>query len=320
MSNRYYQAFSRLKKEFPRIAQKYCVWVGRLYVDAGVSYVRYGVTPNEYLGWRFYELSNLERKRFYTARDSSKWESRFNDPASADLFNKKNLTNQTFRNFISRKWLYAAEASVEEIAEFLKTGKTIIKPVGLSSGHGIHVAKNDKAEDLVGKEILLEEFVTQHHLLSALNESSVNTIRVYTVKQTVNKCKTEGVIFLSASIRVGGNGAEVDNYHSGGVAYPLDTATGIVSGAGTAINGSKVLFHPGSGMKVIGYQIPNWDGLRQYVLDLNRVVEGARLIAWDIAVLEEGFELIEANYNGDPGLMQAPTQEGKKQIILDNYK
>lgn len=192
MGNRYNKAFNRLRKELPRIAEKYGIWIGRLYVDAAVSFVRYGVTPNEYLGWRFYELSNLERKRFYTARDSAKWESRFNDPASADIFNKKHLTNQTFRNFISRKWLLAADASEEEITQFLTSRKTIIKPVGLSSGHGIHVAKDDKAEDLVCKEILLEEFVTQHHSLSALNGSSVNTIRVYTVKQIVNKCKTGG--------------------------------------------------------------------------------------------------------------------------------
>lgn len=124
---------------------------------------------------------------------------------------------------------------------------------------------------------------------------------------------------MSALIRVGGTGAEVDNYHSGGVAYPIDTDTGVVSGAGITINGSKVFFHPSSGMKVVGFQIPNWESLRQYVLDLNSVVDGARLIAWDIAVLNDGFELIEANYNGDPGLMQAPFQEGKKRIIVDNY-
>ncbi len=192
MSNRYVKGFYRLKHEFPQIAEKYGIWVGKLYFDAAVAFLRYGVTPNEYLGWRFYELSHLERKQFYTARDSEKWERRFNDPASADLFNKKHLTNKTFRDFISRKWLYAADASKEEINEFLTAQKTIIKPVGLSSGHGIHVAKTDTAEDLVGKEILLEEFVTQHHLLSALNASSVNTIRVFTLKPNINKCKRGG--------------------------------------------------------------------------------------------------------------------------------
>lgn len=318
MSNRYLKAFNRLKHEFPQIAEKYSVWVGKLYFDAAFAFLRYGVTPNEYLGWRFYELSHLERKQFYTARDSKKWERRFNDPACADLFNKKHMTNKTFRDFISRKWLYAADASKEEINEFLIDYKTIIKPVGLSSGHGIYVSKTDKAEDLVGKEVLLEEFVTQHQSLSVLNASSVNTIRVYTLKPNVNKYK-RGVIFLSASIRVGGADAEVDNYHYGGVGYPIDTDTGIVSGAGTAINGSRVLFHPSSGMKVVGFQIPNWERLRQYVLDLNCVVDGARLIAWDIAVLDDGFELIEANYNGDPGFMQAPSQEGKKRIIVENY-
>ncbi len=80
-----------------------------------------------------------------------------------------------------------------------------------------------------------------------------------------------------------------------------------------------MLFHPGSGTKVIGFEIPNWEKLKEFVIMLDRVIPKARLIAWDIAVLEDGFELIEANYQGDPGLMQAPTQTGLKNLIINNY-
>ncbi len=135
----------------------------------------------------------------------------------------------------------------------------------------------------------------------------------------VNRLRLGGVKFLSAAVRVGGKNAEVDNYHAGGVGYPIDINSGVISGAGVTIKGEKVLFHPGSGTKVIGFEIPNWEKLKEFVIMLDRVIPKARLIAWDIAVLEDGFELIEANYQGDPGLMQAPTQTGLKNLIINNY-
>ena len=330
MKNRYIDAFSRLKEGLSKVSRLYDINIISLYWDAAKCFIRYGVTPNEYLGWRFYQLSHLERSRFYTARDSRRWEQRFNDPNYADYFNQKQLTNKKFREFIKRDWLYTKDCHENDIKKFLVTHpKVIVKPIGLSSGRGIHVANNENVQELMKGDYLLEEFIVQHSRMSILNESSVNSIRIYTLKTLDGNIKIcsaphvyieNDVIFLSASIRVGGVGSEVDNYHAGGIGYPIEIQTGVVSGAGTTISGEKVLYHPGSGAKVIGSEIPNWKQLVQFVIQLCHVVPKARLIAWDIAVLENGFELIEANYDGDPGFMQAPTQTGKKKIIIHNYR
>lgn len=323
MLERYTAAFERLKVGLRREAKKNNIKALRLYIDAAKCYIRYGVTPNEYLGWRFFELSHFERSKFYTARHSNKWETRFNNPEFADNFNQKQLTNRVFHDFIHRDWIYTRDCSEKTIKEFLeKHHKVIVKPVGLSSGRGIHVANNEDINNLIINEYLLEEFIVQHKDMAALNSSSVNSVRVYTLSLRTDKGqKLNGtdVLFLSASIRVGGAGAEVDNYHAGGVGYPIDIQTGTVCAAGTTISGEKVLYHPGSGTKVIGFEIPHWKELKDYVIALDHVIPQARLIAWDIAVLENGFELIEANYNGDPGFMQAPTQTGMKNEIINNY-
>lgn len=104
-NNRYIKAFARLQQAIPNIAAKYQKSKLWFYLDAAKCFVRYGVTPNEYLGWRFYELSGFERKGFYTARDSNKWERKFNTPEYADYFNLKELTNKAFSKFISRDWI-----------------------------------------------------------------------------------------------------------------------------------------------------------------------------------------------------------------------
>ena len=148
--------------------------------------------------------------------------------------------------------------------------------------------------------------------MSDLNPSSVNTIRVYTI---LDKSNTPHI--LSASIRVGGGvNSEVDNFHSGGVGYPLDVEHGVVMAAGRAITGEKCLYHPGTGAKMIGFEVPNWKGLVDYINRATQVFPTARMIAWDVAVLEDGFEMIEGNYNGDPGFMQTPSNTGKKREIL----
>lgn len=35
------------------------------------------------------------------------------------------------------------------------------------------------------------------------------------------------------------------------------------------------------------------------------------MIEWDVDVLEDGSEMIEGNYNGDPVFLQAPSNTGK---------
>ena len=153
----------------------------------------------------------------------------------------------------------------------------------------------------------------QHPKISELNPSSVNSIRVYTLQK-----KDKTPLILSASIRVGGRGADVDNYHAGGVGYPIDIESGIVYKPGTGIDGTEYIYHPSTGVKMVGFEIPNWQRLKQFVYDAIMVIPQARLLAWDVAVLENGFEMIEGNYNGDPGFMQAPSKVGKKRIIKKN--
>lgn len=154
---------------------------------------------------------------------------------------------------------------------------------------------------------LIECFIQQHPEIMRLNPSSVNTIRVYTLTK-----KDDTPHILSASIRVGGKNADADNYHAGGCGDPIDIETGIVYMPGTDIKGNHHIFHPSTGVKMIGFEVLNWDALKQFVYKAMEVIPEARLLAWDVAVLEDGFEMVEGNCNGDPGFMQAPSKQGKK--------
>ena len=314
MSSRYKVAINRLKNSINYISSEYHCRKTRIWIDALWSYIRYGVTPAEYIGFGFYKWGGLTKKQFYTARHSYKFEKLFNDPAYKNIFWDKEKFNEEFREWVNRDWIFCGNSSKENVEKFLNNHPSVIvKPTSLSSGHGIHKfnEEKDSVVILIKEKCLLEEFVTQHHEMAKLNPTSVNTIRVYTVMD-----KKGQVHILTASIRVGGSGAVVDNYHSGGVGYPLDVKSGVVCGAGVDINGTEHLFHPGNDEKVIGFQVPNWDGLCEFIFSACKHLKGARLIAWDVAVLEDGFEMIEGNYEGDPGFMQSPSKKGMYYQIL----
>ena len=310
---RYKVAFNKLLKSLDPIATKYHTSKIRILWDAAYSALRYGVTPNQYIGFQFWRCSSIEKKLFYTARDQNKYDKQFNDPAHYDDFWNKVKFNQKFTDFIKRDWLFAPDHTIEEIDEFLQSHpKIIIKPTNLSSGRGIEVYRGQfSPQECQQSGILLEEFCHQHHEMTRLNPSSVNTVRMYTI---LDQAGTPHII--SVMIRIGGSNAEVDNYHAGGVGYPVDTETGYVCGPGYDINGNSFYVHPSTGEKVIGFEIPNYNELVRFVFDATAVVPTARLIAWDVAVLEDGFEFIEGNYDGDSGFMQTPSKTGKRFDIL----
>ena len=308
----YTNGLKRLTQTLTPIAERYGKNKLVFWADYFWSYIRYGVTPNQYVGFRFYEKSAVERSEFYTFRQHKRFEKALNDPAHYWTFWNKQEFNKAFHEFVHRDWLYCAEASEAEIQAFLNDHtKVMVKPTSASSGQGIHVYKGESVSNLIESKALLEEFVSQHHLMAELNQSSVNTVRVYTI---LDKNNTPHI--LSASIRVGGVNSEVDNFHAGGVGYPLNAEYGIVMAAGRTIMGVDCLYHPGTNKKLIGFEVPNWKELKEFIFSATQVFPTARMIAWDVAVLEDGFEMIEGNYNGDPGFMQSPSGKGKRKEIL----
>lgn len=312
--NRYIKAIKRMSESLDPLCKKYNVPRIYFWINALLATIRYGVTPNQYISFRFWEKSSLEKKQFYTRRQHYKLEKKLNDRRFYKTFWDKEKFNEAFKDFVNREWIFCQTASDKEIEEFVKNHKTcLVKPQALSAGRGIHIYNsNDSFDKLRNEKCLLEEYVIQAKKMAELNPSSVNTIRVYTL------LNNNTVIFLSATLRVGGADAVVDNFHTGGVAYPIDCEYGIITAAGRNIQGETYLYHPTTNKKMIGFEIPHWYELKQFISVACFVIPTARLIAWDVAILENGFEMIEGNYNGNPDIMQSPSNTGKLKEILRN--
>lgn len=159
--------------------------------------------------------------------------------------------------------------------------------------------------------MILEAFIQQHPTLSAVNPSSVNTVRICTARDRAGE-----VHVIGASLRGGGAGSVVDNLHADGVQYSVDPETGLIVRGGVKFNGERnVYFHPSTNAKMIGLQIPNWDKVLETVKQAGKIPPNLRYIGWDIAVTEKGCEIIEANIlQGSNGMQQDGV--GKYRIIM----
>lgn len=132
-----------------------------------------------------------------------------------------------------------------------------------------------------------------------MNPDTVNTIRVYTLKDG------KGIVHIpAAALRVGTPNHCVDNFHAGGTAWPLDVKTGMVVAGGFSSKGSiHSKYLPGKDIYMVGFRVPNWDEVCGTV---SAAAERTplRWLGWDIAVTEDGLDIVEANNGADVDLAQ----------------
>jgi hypothetical protein len=146
---------------------------------------------------------------------------------------------------------------------------------------------------------VVQERIHNHPVLAEVAPYAANTVRVQTLLSDDGD-----VHVLGAALRLGREGAMVDNFSQGGVAVRVNPQTG-VTGRGVAKKQSGFLaHHPDSGVLLEGRQVPYWDDVLRLVRRGARCFTGLRGIGWDVAVTPTGPVLIEANNNWDLQLVQ----------------
>lgn len=316
--NKYINGLRNLQKRFVFISRRDNINIMKLWVTALFDYIRYGVTPNEFTTFSFYEKKHVLKRTYYTARWQNKIEAMFNAPQNAPYFNDKSKFNAAFSKYVQRSWIFCPDHNNLEINDFIKSHTDlIVKPTNLSSGHGIHKLDKSKVDvdSLIRDRALLEEICENHHQLKILAPSALSTVRIYTLLD-----KNSNVHILGSFLRMGGKkNAIVDNFHSGGVYVRIDFESGIILTNGKNIDGEIFERHPLSGVRFIGFQLPLWEKVKKTLYDIVGFFPDSCFIGWDIAILENRVELIEGNYIADPGFMQSLDNGGKLFDLLKSY-
>lgn len=296
--------FNSNTRKFIHGGLKNCAWIDEVY-----CFIRHGCSPDDYFRYEFYKKSDYERSRFITYRRSQRLIKQYNDPQYIKYFKEKQLFNEKFSDFLGREWLDCNKASWEEFVEFVHRHKEVLmKPLDGGQGKGIYKLTESELTTIdynTNRHFLCEQIIQQHSIMSSLNNSSVNSVRVLTFKGQVIAC----------ALRIGGTGAIVDNLHSNGVCAHLDLKTGIIDNLCINNQLEKFLYHPGSHLQLVGFRIPNWDKVIETAKAAAMVVPQVQYVGWDIAVTETGTALIEGNHDPGHDVVQMIAQTGLYNVI-----
>ena len=261
--------------------------------------VKYNAGYMDYKIAQMYRLNDEQRKTVITRGISNDIVRRMNPKEYWHFFDDKAEFNETFREWIPRKWLRIDEKTdPEELFALCRNEQALIgKPLEGSSGQGIQKYEKDAWKD--GPEAflnrlrqdqigILEEIVVQHPKMASLCPTSVNTCRIATLMGD----KQQGIVY--AFLRIG-NGKVMDNVDCGGMAARIDLESGKLLTVGADKQGNTFIKHPITNTSIIGFKIPFWEEAKAMCLEAAQKVPEMRFIAWDVAITEKGPTFIEGN-------------------------
>lgn len=171
--------------------------------------------------------------------------------------------------------------------------RVILKPSDQSRGEGVKTLSTASADDDTlmtflsegnrGGDCLVQEFIGQHPVLASFNPTSVNTIRIISF---VFKGK---VHILSSILRIGAEGAYVDNFHKNGSCRAI-TPDGRLSDY--AVTGEGYTNVDRNGDPLVPVEIPGFDEIVDTVKRIHPRVSHMRWIGWDFAVSPDAHPVI----------------------------
>jgi hypothetical protein len=296
---------------------KFSIWL-----DMIQSSLLYNISLLEYFNFKFYEISKAEKQTFAGTGFMYEYQLIMNPKKSRFVLEDKIVFLKEYSAFVNHKFasLIDLQKNKNIGLDILQnqSGKIVLKDSKGQCGNGVTVRKSSDLNEVTLIEDLIatsndyvEEFVLQHNDLMSLSPSGLNTIRIITQLN-----KNNNVDILGCRLRITIN-SSVDNLAAGNIAAPIDEITGKVNGPGvySDITKQDEFTHPITGVPIIGFQVPYWSETMEMVKNAALINTINKSIGWDIAITNNGPELIEGNHDWCKLLWQLPVKKGLKPIL-----
>jgi hypothetical protein len=292
-----------------------------LITDMILSVFKYNISLLEYFQFHFYEKNGEERKKWAGTGYMYEYQLLMNPKKYREILENKIMFLKKYSDFVNH--VYLTSEQIKNKADITKiinnpTGKIVFKHSKGQCGKGILIKETAGVDRAVllnelknsGNDFV-ESFVQQHDELDALSSSGLNTIRIITQLDNDNH-----VYILGARLRITINSI-VDNLAAGNIAAPINLETGIVEGPGvfSDITKNDLDIHPITGTKITGFKIPFWSETLSLVKNAALIDTNNKSIGWDIAITNDGPELIEGNHDWCKLLWQLPVKKGLKPVL-----
>lgn len=293
-----------------------------LLADAIKSALKYNISILEYFQFHFYRLDAEERNSFAGTGYMYEYQLLMNPRDARPVLSDKLKFLEEYRKFVRHQ--HAALRGIEEepaIGERIlanPSGKVVLKKSDGQCGIGIEVRpSSDFSVPTLIRRLketgndFVETFVIQHDELMRLSPTGLNTVRIITQLDA-----SDQVHILGARLRITVN-SFVDNLAAGNIAAPVNVSSGIVDGPGvySDITRQDEDLHPITRVPIRGFALPYWQETVAMIKAAALLNKSNRSIGWDIAITNEGPELIEGNHDWCKLLWQLPVKKGLKPLL-----
>ena len=252
----------------------------------------------EYNLFHFVNKNKKQRDTYVTFDYSQHLFKTLNNPEYIEVFNDKLSFNKLFKDYLGRGFLDVVNSTYEQFESFCKErNKIFAKPADSCSGKGIYTNFDiDENTDLKAlyeylkeNKLFIEDSIVQNEIMSTLNPSSINTVRITTVLSKNGPVKMYGLL------RIGVGDMKVDNVASGGIYTVLSDDGEIVKPCWSDKTLTLYTSHPSTGTKLVGFKVPYYKEAVELCLKAAQVEKHVRYVGWDIAISDKGPVIVEGN-------------------------
>jgi len=178
--------------------------------------------------------------------------------------------------------IYNAETALARVSKF---EKLVYKPSNDCQGNGVKIFNTKEDIEAISKivanrqdDYIFQEFIVQSQQTSRFNPTSVNTLRV------ISLLIDDKVAILSAILRVGAKGCQIDNYHKGGWVIPIDEKGYLQDYKMSSEGFSKT---DADGLPLVKEKLIGFDETIAIIKKVHVRFPHIRWIGWDFAIDED---------------------------------
>ena len=285
------------------------------FYQAVYDFQAFGISVEEEVYLHLWNKKAVEKKEYITEGIRWKYMYSLNKKEDAHILNDKYEAFLTLTPYYKRDVIMiSSEADYDKFCDFIKKhNEFVVKPHDSSCARGVRKAccadyESEKAlfDELLADcgvfdkfspagqgKVVIEELIDQADELAAFHPTSVNALRVTTVRVG------DKVTIFYPWIKIGNDGDFIASAAQGGFDAGIDAATGEIVTDGFMENGESIDVHPFSGVKFKGYKIPCWDGLVKTVTELAMSLDTIHYVGWDMVLTKNGeWCVMEGNFAG----------------------
>lgn len=221
------------------------------------------------------------------------------------------------KNIASTYWIGKKSCSMKEVCDYLcKNSKAFIIKPSIDTFGGANVKKvnllkveyseqEQYIESLLKSyksDFVIQEIIKQNEETAQFNPESLNTIRICSL------FLNNRLSILTRLLRCGQNGSTVDNGSAGGIMIPINQNGELFKyGFDHYLNKYETSFN---GIVFNGIVLKNYPKLELFIRDYHILFPTCHLIAWDLAIDENGNPIMVEVNLCSPGITEEQVSIG----------